>query len=300
MNINDNWLSVLSTTFIKDQQDYADLNIYAIADAAQDKYFLKSLVHLRQKCLLTEAAGDKAREVSPHLLQLPVDFSASEWTWIEKHIAGTPKMTILTSSLPFELLYEHLRQFLEVKFEGGLEMILAFWDPAILACLVGHKEDATLYISDPVLDAAQKETLLRPVKRWWYWDRQGNLQVITGTNENLSLLPAFHSSLFFTVEQEELMIEATFPDNLSYYLRLNNGFLVDKFTDQELYDLIINSLPAARSYGLTGTRDILNFMCLQLIYKENFDTNPQLQHALAQVKDKILSMDDAMLQLSNQ
>jgi hypothetical protein len=43
-------------------------------------------------------------------------------------------------------ILEHLRKFLEVKFEGGLEMFLAFWDPVILATLVGHKENKTLYV----------------------------------------------------------------------------------------------------------------------------------------------------------
>jgi hypothetical protein len=32
--------------------------------------------------------------------------------------------------------------------------------------------------------------------------------------------------LTFTVEQEEMMVEATFPDNLIYYLKLNNEFLI--------------------------------------------------------------------------
>ncbi len=137
-------LQIFFKTFEKYPLDQVGLNVYALADAAQDKTFLKVLEHLRQKCLLTEAGGEKAREISPHLLQLPKDFTALEWEWIEKNIAGTTKMTIIISPLSFDYLYKHLRQFLDVEFDGGLEMMLAFWDPAILATLVGHKADVTI------------------------------------------------------------------------------------------------------------------------------------------------------------
>ncbi|MFH4338948.1 DUF4123 domain-containing protein, partial [Acinetobacter baumannii] len=80
-------------------------------------------------------------------------------------------MTIIVSPLSFNYLFEHLRKFLEVKFEGGLEMFLAFWDPVILATLVGHKENKTLYVEGPVFNAQQIEDLLTPLQSWWYWDR---------------------------------------------------------------------------------------------------------------------------------
>ena len=44
--------------------------IYALADAAQDKFFLSQWAHLPQRNLLTEAAGEKAAQISPHLIQL--------------------------------------------------------------------------------------------------------------------------------------------------------------------------------------------------------------------------------------
>jgi hypothetical protein len=98
-------LQIFFKTFEKYPLDQVGLNVYALADAAQDKKFLKVLEHLRQKCLLTEAGGEKAREISPHLLQLPKDFTALEWEWIEKNIAGTTKMTIIISPLSFDYLY---------------------------------------------------------------------------------------------------------------------------------------------------------------------------------------------------
>ena len=287
-------LQIFFKPFEKYPLDQVGLNVYALADAAQDKKFLKVLEHLRQKCLLTEAGGEKAREISPHLLQLPKDFTALEWEWIEKNIAGTTKMTIIISPLSFDYLYKHLRQFLDVEFDGGLEMMLAFWDPAILATLVGHKADKTLYVQGPVFNPQQIETLLKPIQSWWYWDRSGNLQGIFGLNERVELLPSIETPLHFSSEQEEMMVEATFPDNLMYYLKLNNSFLVDKIDDDTLYQLVVKSIPKARAYDLSGTRDILNFICLKLIYKDQFESDHNLQYLLIHLKDKKFTMDQVM------
>ena len=73
-------LQIFFKTFEKYPLDQVGLNVYALADAAQDKTFLKVLEHLRQKCLLKEAGGEKAREISPHLLQYtdPERFSAPQ------------------------------------------------------------------------------------------------------------------------------------------------------------------------------------------------------------------------------
>lgn len=287
-------LQILIKTFENFPLDQVGLNIYAIADAAQDKRFLNILEHLRQKCLLKEASGEKAKEISPHLVQLPKNFTAAEWLWIEKNIAGTARMTFIVTPLSFDYLFKHLRQFLEVEFEGGLEMILAFWDPAILATLVGHKADKTLYVKGPVFTPQQMKSLLQPIQSWWYWDRLGSLQSILGLNERVETLPQIKTPLHFRAEQEEMMVEATLPDNLIYYLKLNNSFLVDKIDDDKLYKLVIQSIPEARNYHLSGTRDILNFICLKLIYKENFSSDMKIKIQLDNLKDKKVSMDEVM------
>jgi len=293
-------LQFLFKTFEKYPLDQVGLNIYAIADAAQDKKFLKVLEHLRQKCLLKEASGEKAKEISPHLIQLPKNFMALEWEWIESNIAGTTKMTIIITPLTFDYLYKHLRNFLDVEFDGGLEMMLAFWDPTILATLVGHKADKTLYVEGPVFNPQQIEALLKPIQSWWYWDRLSNLQGIFGLNERVEMLPSIEKPLHFTVEQEEMMVEATFPDNLIYYLKLNNSFLVDKIDDESLYEFVIESIPEARDHCLSGTRDILNFICLKLMYGFQFESDRNLQHLLNNLKDKKLTMDQIMNSLMSE
>lgn len=290
-----NQMNILFKTFEKYPLDEIGLNIYALADAAQDKKFLTYLNNLRIKCLLKEASGEKAREISPHLIALPKDFESIEWSWISKNISGTPQMTIIVTKLSFEELYDHLRKFLEVRFEGGLEMILAFWDPLILATLIGNNKDKKLYVAGPVLDYEQSSTFLGPVQSWWYWDRLGELQVLFGLNkiyehyEKNKIEP-----LVFSAEQEELMVEATFPDNIIYYLKLNNSFLIREISDIDLYGFVTYSIPEARLYGLSGTRDILNFICLKLIYGNDYLNISKVNDVLNLLKNKKIDMDEAM------
>ncbi|OTG82512.1 hypothetical protein B9T31_14545 [Acinetobacter sp. ANC 4558] len=288
-------LDIFTTKVLEDP----NLNIYVLADAAQESKFLKAFTHLRQKCLIIEAAGEKARAVSPHLLQMPIDFFANEWQWIQKNAAGTSIITIIVSGLSFKSLFDHLRCFLEIQLEGGLDLFLAFWDPAILATLVGNKEDTSLYVQGSLFNEKQIQDLLTPIHSWWYWNRVAQLQKIIGFNQYLEKRPIIKTPIQFTVEQEEQMIEATLPDNLIYYLKLNNGFLVDHLDTQALYKMIIDNLPKARKIGLSGTRDLVNFMCLKLVYKDQFDTDTQLQSILNDVEKAKISMDDAMQKIMN-
>lgn len=269
--------------------------IYGVIDAAQDSSFLKRKDILQSRNILVEAAGDKASELSPHLIQLSHNINSSEWEYINHRIVGTSRMTLIVTRLTFDDLYAHLRQFIDVKFEGGLEMYLAFWDPAILGTLVGQKTDKTLYVQQQVLLEEQKKILLKPIYSWWYWDRIGQLHTIIGYNNcELQIFYDWRQPFEFTIEQEELMVEATFPDHLIYYLKLNNPFLIKSFNNWDLYLYVIEMLKKAREYSLNGTRDILNFICLTLIYKDKFESDMFLQSILLKVKNKIINMDQAM------
>lgn len=51
--------------------------------------------------------------------------------------------------------------------------------------------------------------------------------------------------------------------------------------------------------GLSGTRDLVNFICLKLVYKDKFDTDPQLKSILKDVESSKISIDDAMKNLTS-
>lgn len=137
--------------------------------------------------------------------------------------------------------------------------------------------------------------LLRPIYSWWYWDRLSQLHKIDGKGESeLRRFYDWRKPFEFSAQQEDLMVEATFPDHLIYFLKLNNPFLVEVFKDWDLYQYVIEKISKARKYTLNGTRDILNFVCLTLIYNDDFEKNMLLQSILLKVKAKDITMDQAM------
>ena len=82
-------------------------------------------------------------------------------------------MTLIVTILNFDDWYAPLRQFLNVKFDGGLEMYLAFWDPALLGTLVVYEKDKPSYLKQQVLSTKKKKILLEPIYSGWYWDCDG-------------------------------------------------------------------------------------------------------------------------------
>lgn len=285
-------LNLLFKSYVRLPEIDEHLYWYALVDAAQDNRLPHALHSIYSLCLLTQAAGEKAVKVSPHLVQLSSDFNDTQWEWINQHAAGKPSLTLICSYLDFDQLFNHLQQFLDVNLEGGLEMTLAFWDPAILACLVGQEDDSTLYVQGPALSAAQKNLFLAPMHSWWYWDRKGDIHAIFGEREELvykGLIP-----LQFTAAQEDMLVEATLPDTLLYYLNLNHPLLIEAVPEDKRYDFICQKIADARSFGLNGLKDMLNFICIILIYKERMNDDENILSVLERVKNKEINMDQAM------
>ena len=111
------------------------------------------------------------------------------------------------------------------------------------------------------------------------------------------MLPQIEVPIKLNAEQEEMLVEASFPDNLIYYLKLNNSFLIEKMDDYALYQFVIKTIPEAREFQLSGTRDILNFICLKLIYQDNFYTDLKLKEKLEKMRNKQITIDGLMSQV---
>jgi hypothetical protein len=55
------------------------------------------------------------------------------------------------------------------------------------------------------------------------------------------------------------------PDLLIYYLNLNQVHLRDRLPPLAMHWFVRQQLVFARRQGLSGTRDLLNYLCLALI-----------------------------------
>ena len=184
-------------------------------------------------------------------------------------------------------------------------MYLAFWDPAILGTLMGQTDSQSLVASDSVLDPSQCLALLGPIARWWFWDRAGKMHEyapageVTGVDASQArstgtgLTPA-RLPLALRKSQVDQLVESTVPDLLISYIRLNQRQLLDKLPPLSMHWFVRQQIFYARSYGLNGVRDLLNYTSVALLFGARFDQSDAMRPLLVQIKAGQLSMDKAM------
>ncbi len=158
--------------------------------------------------------------VSPHLVHIPFDHFEAAREWLEQHGPASPCAMVIASPLSLAEFEAHLKPLLRVRLPDDTPIVLACWDPSILATLAGSSEDDDLFVKGPVLSEAQRQTFFAPVLRWWYWDRHGRLRQIDWRQdevlaESVALRPPFR------LEQAQVddLIEASVPDNLLLHLK---------------------------------------------------------------------------------
>lgn len=281
--------------------DNRELSCYAIVDQAQDGTLLarfeQEQISMHSKCLLPAALGSDTEAYAPHLVALsPLAADTEAWPDIVQQAASHPaSFTLIASTDDFATLWESLAAFTEILLPDGTDMILAFWDPAILGTLTGHKADRTLHVPVPALTASQCERLLQGIVAWWYWDREGHPQQIL-PGENDQGLPPHEVSLPLKLMQVQvdMLVEAGMPDQLLSMMQENQPQLLMDIPRAQHYRLMQKNLLGARKLKLSGMRDILNYTCASLIYGDKLQTNPVIAALLARVKAGELGFDAAM------
>ena len=283
--------------------DNPDLTCYAIIDKAQDKTLLekfeKSGIGMCSKCVLPAALDSEIEDYAPHLLELsPLAVDADIWPDILRVGAEHPaSFTLLASRFSFDTLWDHLAAFTEILLPDDTDMILAFWDPAVLGTLTGQVSDLTLHISAPVLSERQRTRLLQGISAWWYWDRDGNpQQILPRTNTEAAAANLVSLPLKLTQVQVDMLVEAGVPDQLLSMVKENQSHLLLDIPSSNHYKTIEEHLLDARKLKLFGMRDILNYTCAALIYGNALRKNAAIAELLAEVKAGTLSFDAAMEQ----
>ncbi|CAD6508345.1 hypothetical protein LMG28727_00142 [Paraburkholderia kirstenboschensis] len=277
------------------------LHFYLIVDSAQDSRHPLAIQQAepgtRSQCLLTLAQGPDLEAAAPHLMTFPqFERDAASWQWVSSYGPTLPAaVSIIASSLQFEALYAHLHSSTEVLLPDGEEMILAFWDPAVLATLVGQLDDTTLHVLGPVLTVQQREKFLTGITAWWYWDRNGKLhQIAPALNPsaaNTVMLP-----LRLSQTQVDMLVEASLPDHIVGYINANKPELLAKIAEPERYPRVEKHLHEARKLRLLGMRDILDYVCAALIYGDGMYESSVIEALLEKVRMRQTSLAEALEQ----
>jgi len=281
--------------------DNQNLTCYAIIDKAQDKTLLEKFekggIGMRGKCMLPAALDSEAEDYAPYLLELsPLAADSDIWPAILRVGAEHPaSFTLLASQFSFDTLWDHLAAFTEILLPDDTDMIFAFWDPAVLGTLTGQASDLTLHVPAPVLSERQRARLLQGISAWWYWDRDGNpQQILPRTNAEAAAAHLVSLPLKLTQVQVDMLVEAGVPDQLLSMVKENQPQLLLDIPSSSHYITIKKHLLEARKIKLFGMRDILNYTCAALIYRDALYIDASIVALLEQVKTGKISFDDAM------
>lgn len=272
------------------------LHLYALVEAGQDRDIWRRLQQLStdSRALLTSEASAIA-DFSPHLLHLgsAIQLAPKLIETLERN-PSSAAFTLLCSSHTLIELHTHLVGFTEVRLPGNVEMLLAFWDPAILGTLVGQADDDSLHVSGPVLTPPQLHALLKSLAAWWYCDREGRWHRVDTPQES-NAADTSAQPYVLTQAQEDALVEASVPDQVLYHIELNRPTLFDEqLPHHKRYRFVRMVILAARKLGLEGMRDLANFVALCLIYRQRIETDPVILQLLSQVEQKAMSFDDAL------
>ena len=281
--------------------DNQNLTRYAIIDKAQDKTLLEKFekggIGMRGKCMLPAALDSEAEDYAPYLLELsPLAADSDIWPAILRVGAEHPaSFTLLASRFSFDTLWDHLAAFTEILLPDDTDMIFAFWDPAVLGTLTGQASDLTLHVPAPVLSERQRARLLQGISAWWYWDRDGNpQQILPRTNAEAAAAHLVSLPLKLTQVQVDMLVEAGVPDQMLSMVKENQPQLLLDIPSSLHYITIKKHLLEARKLKLFGMRDILNYTCAVLIYRDALYIDASIVALLEQVKTGKISFDDAM------
>lgn len=282
------------------------LNLYLLADPALDRAQYRALLaHSSQTFNLLPAVQEDAQHAKavPQIMQLgsgPAVWQLqAAWHRAVKPNRMPGAFTILCSALPAEQLLAHLQHFLAVQLPQNLSMVLALWDPAILGTLVGQSSDTTLHVAGPVFTDEQIASLMQPITAWWYGDRSGAWHCIepqlAASSDQPAAFQAHQQPLQLTQQQEDALVEASVPDQILYYIRLNTPLLFEEHVSAyNRYRFVRTTLKAGRILGLTGLRDLVNYTALCLIYRQRMQTDADILSLLSQVQQKHITLDEAM------
>lgn len=166
------------------------LNVYVLLDLAQNPYLHSRLPAQAAQALFGFEGDSKEARAMPWLVQLgssQQSMGPKQQALLDEVLASvqtSPCATLIASPCDLSALAAHLRLAMDVRLQGQASMYLAFWDPAILAALMGQSDLETRSRLEPVLQPAQSRALLGPIAYWWCWSRSGRLHEYAASQES--------------------------------------------------------------------------------------------------------------------
>ena len=182
--------------------------------------------------LIFGAVGDDKREqYGPFLLNLAQPLPPATRLMIAQRCYSDPRgVSFLFSRQTLPALTLALQARLEVKCEDRTQWQMKFFD------------SRTLPVLDRVLTVDQQRDYLGIIAQWWYLDREGALQKISGTDAPTD---DYHGPLALTEAQTTTFIDAGLADSVLYTLGQTDDDLLAVFDPRTRYRIVAGSLEGA-------------------------------------------------------
>lgn len=223
--------------------------------------------------LLTRRAVDWQGGASPVLLQAPEQGlntgELAAWKrWAERWQQSNA-MGYLESPMAPDTLAKALAERLRVKLDGGIEVIVRWFDARVLGALMG------------VLSPVQLAWLLRPTTLWVSPTRQGGLCSDPRSNRELPVSDQ-PPPLVLTQSQESALLDLGEADAIiDILLTREHPALMAKLPAQQ-HQAIVPLRNAARAHGLHQISDLVLYCVAGLEEGEGFDQREPWRSRLAQ------------------
>lgn len=224
----------------------------------------------------------KAQAYMPVLLTWPEEPELQRWLlprslrWARENYAAT----WLRSVLGAEALAEHLGLCMASELDDGRRILLRFADARTLPAIAEH------------LTAPQRAALFAPVARWWYLDRQEQVRELAlpeGEAADTATPP-----LVLSERQLAALMEAAEPDVVLQLLAQMSPEALAAMERAERHRFAVQSIEAARAWGIDASFDLANFTSRVLEYGAECHETAEWQALVDKVHAGGLTWTEAM------
>lgn len=230
----------------------ADEHCYLLVDGARLKQ-VSEILRNRQAgdwiSLLGASLCTPLLDVSPVLIALGNDGRLAERMLKQPKYSGAVLLMVSTATLAE--LAENLKRHLYVEEADGMRWMLAFWDPFILASLIGCGQGVNALVPGPVLDVEQTGSLTATISCVVFQNRSGALQGLNPPPSQGVAAPPF----ILRQEQIDQLMDIPLPGQVAETLMALDE--VDSPNETLLYSLCCEAIKNSRREG----RDTLADYC---------------------------------------
>jgi len=246
-----------------------DMKWFTLVDSAFDADSKNKLTFDKKTCLYDSDELYELLDVSPYLLELPVQTDAlrSKLLSLARHRKNRPMLSFVASPYSAVEIVNHWKRLVNVKGVDGAEFILRFADTRILEVL------------PTAPDTALWDALSAPVTEWLYIDRAGTISSAKIGQVNTYLDTA--DDITLSDEQFGFLVSSGVPDYVINIIERDHPELLPSHDHAGFYAKIANVCTFGTEQGIEQFRDIVSLALYSLVSEQNVRDDTSLHSLLS-------------------